>query len=102
METVSPVQGRFCRCAATTTHSSRSGCQRSSHLACLGKVNSLIVTITPQRNHADECYAMSRQYAQYLLNYIVVSNLTRSELYYCLHRLQRDHQDVGVQYPPGN
>ena len=30
--TVPPVHGRFCRCAATTTHSSRSGCQRCSQI----------------------------------------------------------------------
>ena len=32
LRTVSPCQGRSCRCAATMTHSSRSGCQRCSHL----------------------------------------------------------------------
>jgi hypothetical protein len=30
--TVSPVQGRLFRCAATMTHSSRNGCQRCSQV----------------------------------------------------------------------
>ena len=30
--TTSPLHGRFCRCAATMTHSSRSGCHRSSQI----------------------------------------------------------------------
>src|SRR5450432_782932 len=31
---VPPFHGRCWRCAATITHSSRSGCQRSSHTPC--------------------------------------------------------------------